>query len=346
MDATERVTRCLRGEKTDLIPFTTYGVFLRHCQDVESLIKRGMGVIHPVSSVKIWMENVDIRETEYMENERKYIRTVYSTPVGEVSTLKEVHYHSDWLKEFMLKTPDDYKVIKYMLSHRRYKEDYDSVCRMKAQLGSECILRDSLPLEPLQYLIVWDVMDITTFATEWYDNRDEIMDLYRINADFHRQMYGTFAESPLMFANYGGNVIPSIIGREVFRDMYVPYYNEAADIFHKRGKLLGTHLDADNTPIMDLIGGLRLDYIEAYDPSVGPSLQVAKEKFKDKAISINWPSGEHFRSPGEISEITRALADVYGSQGGLLMAITEDLPKGRWDEIMHAILDGLGYKKM
>jgi len=344
MNASERILKCLNGEKTDLIPFTTYRVFLRHCDDPQSLVRRGMGIVHPVYSVKMWMEGVEVKRVEYTDGARRMVKTVYSTPVGDVYTLKETDYHSEWTKEYMFKIPDDYKVLKYMYSHQRFSEDYDTINKLQAELdGDVYILRDNIPLEPLQQFISWDVMDCSTFALEWCDNRDELMELYRHNAAFHEQLFPVIAKSPVSFACYGGNVIPQIIGPDVFRDLYVPHYNMAADIFHDNGKLIGSHLDGDNTPVMDLIGSTRLDHIEAYDPSISPPLRVAKEKFKDKKLWINWPSGEHCRDASEIAGITRDLVEDYGAEGGLLMAVTEDLPKGRWDEILHAIMDGLSY---
>ena len=53
--------------------------------------------------------------------------------------------------------------------------------------------------------------------------------------------------------NYGGNVIPAIIGKKNFAQYYVPNYNEAAQIVHQKGKLIGTHLDDNNETIMDEI---------------------------------------------------------------------------------------------
>ena len=60
-----------------------------------------------------------------------------------------------------------------------------------------------------------------------------------------------------------------MIGPEAFRDYYLPHYNEAAEALHKTGTLIGTHLDADNTLIMELVARTSLDYIEAYRSGSG-----------------------------------------------------------------------------
>jgi hypothetical protein len=76
----------------------------------------------------------------------------------------------------------------------------------------------------------------------------------------------------LLFANYGGNVIPGVVGEANFPEYFVPHYKEAAEIMHARGKLLGCHLDGRNTPIMDAVAKTGLDYIEAYDPGIKEAL--------------------------------------------------------------------------
>jgi hypothetical protein len=110
--------------------------------------------------------------------------------------------------------------------------------------------------------------------------------------------------------------------------------------------MAGTHLDGDNTPIMGLLGkGLDLDYIEAYDPSISPGVSEARECIGDKALWINWPSGEHFRSGTAAAGITENLRAEWGQNRRFLVGVTEDMPDGRWDELLNGILDGLGYPK-
>jgi len=345
MTPSERVLRSLQGEKTDKIPFTTYDVFMCNCDDIDSLLRRGLGIVCLACSAKVWMEDVDIKHVEYAEGSHQMIRSTYSTPVGEVYTVKAKEHVNPWIKEHMFKTPEDYRVLQFMFSNQRCCEDYDAILKLKSKLGDNFILRDQIFLEPLQHFITYDVMDMMSFSLEWLENRDEIIKLYEANAKFHEQVYEIVAKGPLDFANYGGNVVPQVIGPDVFRDFYLPHYNMAADALHENGKFLGSHLDADNTIIMDLIGESKLDYIEAYDPSISPSLRVAREKFHDKVLWINWPSGEHHRDISEFEGITKALVEDHGLDSHLLIAITENLPKGKWDGAMHAILDGLSYPK-
>jgi hypothetical protein len=291
-------------------------------------------------------KDVDIKTREYRENGKSLARTEYITPYGSVSTLKEKGLNTVWTREHMFKSPEDYKVLRYIFKSRRYTPAYGEMQKCLDENDGRYILRGGISLEPLQELISSDIMDCLTFSLEWYDNRDELLSLYEINAAQHEWLYEIAANSPAFHFNYGGNVIPQVIGPEVFKKYYLPHYNLASDILHAKGKLIGTHLDGDNAPIMGLLGGeLKLDYIEAYDPSVSPRLSEVKKAAGGKAIWINWPSGEHYRKGNEIARVTQGLVKDYGDGGRLIIGVTEDMPETRYDELLNGILDGLGYTR-
>ena len=142
---------------------------------------------------------------------------------------------------------------------------------------------------------------------------------------------------------FRSNVIPAIIGKENFVKYYMPNYEEAAEILHKKGKLLGSHFDDNNLPIMDEIAATPLDYIEAYDPGISPPLPEAFEKFKNKAIWINWPSAWHNEETDKAYQLTADLLKEHRSGQKLLIAVTENMPVGKdrvlFPVIMKAISD-------
>ena len=156
---------------------------------------------------------------------------------------------------------------------------------------------------------------------------DEIVKLYNILRDKMAEIYPIVAKSPFRFSNYGGNVTPEIIGRSVFEKYYLPVYAEACEVFHKEGKRIGVHFDADNKTIMDLIGSTDLDYIEAYDISMSPPISEAEKHFKNKVLWLNWPSGWQLRSEEEIIGNTKEIMASVGAKNRFIFGITEDIPK-------------------
>jgi hypothetical protein len=218
---------------------------------------------------------------------------------------------------------------------------YDMAARVIEEHGDDFVIRDNLPLEPLQQLISSCYMDMTRFCFEWVDNQDEIMKLYDAFVEVNRKVYPIVANSPMGLANDGGNVIPEIIGRQVFENLYMPYYAEAAEILHGKGKLIGCHFDGKNAPIMDLIAKTDLDYIEAYDPQISPSITEALKVFAGKALWINWPSAWHLSNRKEAEIHTRELLREVKDYPRFLIGVTEDMPPERLQTILAGIMDGI-----
>jgi hypothetical protein len=275
------------------------------------------------------------------ENEqgRRCYRGTYTTPHGELSHVWEPVDFTSWRHEWLFKSPDDYKALLFFIQDTVVEPDYDRVSKLVADLGEDFVVRDQLPLEPLQNLISSNYMSTEQFAIEWMDNRDEVMKLYEAFVEVARKIYPLVANGPLEFCNYGGNVIPMVIGPATFRDCYVPHYNEAAEVLHKKGKLIGTHLDADNTTIMELVAQTDLDYIEAYDPSISPSVAAARAAWPDKTLWINYPCSWHLWEEEKLRAGTRQLLKEAAPGDRFIIGITEDVPEERWRGNYRAIMD-------
>ena len=100
------------------------------------------------------------------------------------------------------------------------------------EAGEDSIFRAAFGLEPLQELISGGYLKMQDFCYEWMERRDEVLKLYDALVEKRRQVYRLVAESPAGHANYGGNVVPEIIGLGIFRKYYLPHYQEAAELFH------------------------------------------------------------------------------------------------------------------
>lgn len=346
MNIRENIKRSLAGQEPERIPMTVYSNFLTHIEDVDSLLQRGMGVVERGRSWKIEYVGVETFEENYVENGKQIRKIQIITPEGELSAKKIITPGTVWNQEYFFKSEEDYPALNYLLDHKTFVPAIEDSEEKIRQLSRNWIFRDQLPLEPLQEFISGDIMDMETYSYEWMDNRENMIELAQKNAKSHRAAYEIVKNGPAGIVNYGGNVVPQVIGRENFQQYYVKYYDEAAKVLHESGKLLGTHLDGDNLPVMQDIRDSHLDYIEAYDPSVSPDMRTAAEYFGNKILWINWPSGEHFRNRKEAAEITEKIVKDWGTEKRLLVGVTEDMPDGKWDELLHGILDGLGYPKI
>jgi len=337
------VMSVLHGEVPSKTPFTMYECMIPQCTVERELRNRGMCIVRRTCTYRIERPNVIVKSVEFQDNNGRWLkRTTYSTKAGDLTTLTEQGNNTVWTHEHMFKTKDDYKALYEFIKDSVIVPDYGSAVKLVNSLGEDFAVRDQICLEPLQALI-YDFMGTETFCYEWMDNRDEVLKLYDALTEMNRKIYPVVADGPLEFANYGGNVVPAIIGRENFERYFMPHYAEAAEVLHKKNKLVGCHFDADNSIIMDLIGQTPLDYIEAFDPGVGPSVADARQAWPDKVLWINWPSAWHLYSKEDVYSKTIEMLKQAAPGKNFIIGITEDIPEDVWQSnclnIMNAIDD-------
>lgn len=341
MTPKERVMRALHRQDVDMVPFTIYDTKWIEGEAKVRLMERGLCPVIRITSYNVHRPNVSVKSHTFKdENGVELRKTCYSTPFGDLTTVVRPAGFTNWTLEHMFKSKEDYKALLYIIQDACIEPDYDHASLVLSQAGEQYTVRDQIPLEPLQNLIS-TYMGTETFCLEWMDNRDEVLNLYDAFVEHARKIYPIVANGPLAYANYGGNVVPQIFGVENFEKYFVPHYNEAAEVLHKKGKLIGTHLDADNSTIMKSIADTGLDYIEAYDAGISPSLNEARKYWPDKVLWLNWPSAWHLEPLEKINPLTKGLIhDAYPGDG-LIIGITEDVPKERIAPNMFEIMKGI-----
>jgi len=343
MTPRESVEAVLKGQIPARIPFTVYESKIPRCAVERMLRNRGACIVQRnVPAYKTAWPNVKIVSHTFVENEKQLVRTEYETPHGVLYTISENAGFTTWTHKKIFTNRDDYKAILFLINDMRFIENYKNLAYAQEADGGDSFFRPYLALEPMQQLISED-MGTETFCTEWFDNQDEILKLYDALVAKRREIYPLCANAPVMAFNYGGNVTPEILGVERFEKYYVPNYNEAADVLHKNGKLIGVHFDANCKLIARSIAKTRLDYIEAFTPAPGTDMTLAEARsaWPDKILWINFPSVIHLEPVEEVRLATRELLTQVGSYERFIMGITEDIPENRWRETIPAIVDVL-----
>jgi hypothetical protein len=344
MTPRESIEVVLMGGVADHIPFTIYENKIPQCAAERQLRNQGVCIIQRISPpvYRTIMPNVNVTALSYTEDGKQLVKTQYETPVGALYTIAEPAGFTTWMHKRLFSRPDDYKPLLYLINDMQFESNYDEFAYALKVDGGDSFFRGSLGLEPMQALI-FEYMSAETFCTEWFDRRDEILKLYNALVEKRRQVYHLCADSPCLAFNYGGNVTPEILGLERFETYYVPHYNEAADVLHKKGKLIGVHFDANCKLIAAAIAQTKLDYIEAFTPAPDTDMTLAEARhaWPDKTLWINFPSSVHLESIETIKQTTRDLLVQMGSPKRFIMGITEDIPEDRWRQNLLAISETL-----
>ena len=328
----ERVRRALLGEEVDKVPFTIYETMFPQCSVERELRNMGVCIVdRTVPLLTTHCPDVMWTQTEYMEGDKTLVRTGFDTPFGEVHDIKQKAGFTSWRRKHLFCGPEDYRRLVFLIDNESYQPDYEAFTIAEDVAGEDCILRGGIGNEPLQHIIS-EFMGTEVFCLEWMDRRDEVIRLYEALVRAARRRYPLLADSPAWHFNYGGNVVPEIIGPKVFEEMYLPHYREAAEALHAKGKLVGCHFDANTRAIASLINESGLDYIEAFTPAPDTDMTLAEafEAWPDKCIWINFPSSLFLTPPTRIAEYTRELLRDARGNPRFIIGITENAPPDRW----------------
>jgi hypothetical protein len=339
MTPRERVLAALHGEKTDQVPFTIYEAKIPQCSVERKLRNDGMCIVNRrTMPYVVESPNCVTEGFSYAENGRPRNRAITHTPAGDLSVVTEPAGFTSWTIERLFKGPEDYAKLLFTVKDQVYRANYEAFARAQEWMGDDVILRAGVGSTPLhQIMIHW--MGVETFAIEWAERRDEILKLEGAMRAQIRNVYPLIADSPATHANYGGNEVPEVMGPVRFREFCVPLYNECAEFFRPKGKLLGSHLDGNNAPWASDVAKSGLDYVEAFTPTpdTDMTLEDALKAWPDKVLWINFPSSLHLASVEKIRQTTRELIECARGTNRLIIGITEDIPPDRWQQNLLAI---------
>ena len=338
MTPRQRVETVLRQDTPDKTPLTMYECMIPQCAAERRLRNDGLCIVNRRGVLATHTPNVVTETRRYVENGHARVRTTRHTPLGDLWEVSQPAGFTSWRLERFFKGPEDYKRLLFLVNDQRHEPAYEAFAEAERAFGHDAIFRAGIAGNPLHQIMVhW--MGVETFAVEWAERRDEILTLYHAMVQQHRRIYPLVAQSPASHANYGGNEVPAMMGLERFEQYVVPLYNEAAEVLHRHGKLIGTHLDGNNRLWAKAVADSALDYIEAFTPAPDTDMTLAEAlaAWPDKVLWINFPSSLHLAPIEAIEEATRQLIRDAAPGNRLIIGITEDIPADRWQANMLAI---------
>ena len=247
--------------------------------------------------------------------------------------------HTTWRVEMMFKSPEDYDVIEFMIKDRQYVPDYASFLKAQEQMGGEAFFKTSAPGSPL-HTIMYSIMGLETFSIEWAERRERVIALHDLIAANEREIYSIVAKSPAKVVQCGGNYCAEVLGKERFVDYVLPHWEDVGAILHENGKLLGSHLDANNKLWAKEVGDSNLDWIEAFSPAPDTDMTVAeaRQMWPGKILFINFPSAVHLEEPCVIEETTIQILKEAAPGDRFIVGVTENVPDHCWRESFSTIL--------
>ena len=119
MTIKDRILTAMTWGLPDRVPLTVYDWLLPRGQAERALREAGVGLIVRLPPHRVEHREVQIRTCEYFEHGQKRIRRTIHTPVGDAweTLVPDAAYGtSNWIQEYLVKAPADYRVLEYYYS--------------------------------------------------------------------------------------------------------------------------------------------------------------------------------------------------------------------------------------
>ena len=226
--------------------------------------------------LRVRYKNVEIREEMIDEKSR---RRTWHTPVGE---LTETFHHDEWNlsaynSEYLLKTPEDFKIYEYVLQDEEWYWDQAAYEQEQPQIGQRGSLRFFARRSPIQSLYIENMgFEPTIFML---NDQPRVIECYlEARAFADEAMYQVICSSPTRLFNFGENIDAHMDPPSIWRKYLLPHYQKRCDQLHAAGIKTSIHIDGAMKPLLKDIPNCPTTGIEACTPL--PQGDVTLEQIK------------------------------------------------------------------
>lgn len=324
-----RVEAVLRGQTPDRLPFVIWNNKLPAGPTGEAVLESGACVIVKSGVGESSLRTIKTQTRSWLGPDgRQRRREVHHTPLGPLCGTRVYQPGTVWWEEWPFKSEADYDRLLAVIEDTTYAPCYERFLAADAAHGDRGLARPATEKSPL-FEIIYEIMGMTTFAVQWQEHRDRLMELYQALLAARRRRLAILAESPAQFAVVDGNIEMSVVGAERFARYYAPPIEEACRIVHDGGKLAGAHLDANNRLLAEPMARLPVDIVESLTPPPDCDLSIAQARavWPEKILMVNFPSSVHLGGPDAVRRTARRLVAQARRAGRVILGVIEDVPR-------------------
>jgi hypothetical protein len=259
---------------------------------------------------------------------------------------QEPGYHSLWVRKFFIETPQDYRVMQYVVENTVFRPDYTAYVEARDNLGTDGVQLAVVDRSPFQKTLIelcgterlyFDLLEIPGVVEELLQTLERKQD----------EAYRIVAESPAEVVWMVDNVTGDITEPRMFAKHNLPFYNKQAQLLHAAGKLLAIHLDGRMRPLKDLIAQTDVDVVESFTlPEVGGDLPIAEAfaAWPGKAVVANIPASLCLLDGAGIHRYLEAFFDQLPSRN-FMFELSENFPPAELRRVLPIFAEFMASQK-
>jgi len=264
-----------------------------------------------------------------VEDRGEEMVTVHDTPAGTLRQIvrKGSQGSGDYHREYPVKSPEDMKVMTYILEHTTFSFDREAFEEAERQFAERGVVQTYYPRAPFQRLIIsYMGMQNTIYALTDYKSETEAF--MKAIDSWDDGMYEVILESPLEILNFGENIDANIDAPRYFNEYLVPYYRKRVDQVHAAGKYCHIHMDGSLKALLPFINDAGFDGIEAATPlpQGDVTLEELKEAMGDTILLDGIPAVLFLPQypQEELEEFATQVLDMFSPN--LILGVSDEVP--------------------
>lgn len=218
--------------------------------------------------------------------------TTYRTPAGTVTTRSR---GSDELRragignleiEHMIKGPDDFAAVEYLIQHLEYQPAYKEYQAYDAEIGEDGYPMVNAGDCPFHYFL----QKLAGYQAGYYllaDCPGKVEHLMGLLEEIDRErVWPLVADSPAGLILHGLHLDSEITPPPMFERYITPYYKAFTELLHAKGKKLCMHADNDSRLILHHLEDAGYDMVETFTtaPQVTCTLAEAREAWGTRMV--------------------------------------------------------------
>lgn len=265
-----------------------------------------------------------------VERNGKLVRTTIKTPVGSLQdvTKMDAWNLSSRKMEYMLKGPEDFKALCYLLDSARVKFDQKIYEELERDLKGQGIVSFFFPHSSLQALIL-EYMGFTRTMRFLYIEKDhKLEDVMDAIESYNDKFFEVMSASPIKIFNLGENIDVRLTSPRLFEKFCLPVYQRRCEYLHKKGKYVHIHVDGYAKPLLPILRRSGVDGIEALTPEpVGDmTVEDIAKQLQDEIIVLDGIPFLFFLSDVPYETLEKLVRKMVTTISRLILGISDELP--------------------
>lgn len=196
-------------------------------------------------------------------------RTVYKTPLGELSETWSwtPETYSFAPTEFLLKSADDFPILKYLYAHTTYAPDYGLSERMRARyVGEHGVTLVYTPHTPFMELVARKA-GIENLVYAIADDEEGFDELFAVMCEKFDEAAQLAIDSPAECVMIPENLSAESVGKRFYAKYMAPLHKKWTQKIREAGKYSFIHMDGTLRGLIAEVSQCGFDVIEAATPA-------------------------------------------------------------------------------